>query len=350
MSESVEIISSAVERAILLCQKTYSSGLVMPICDLFNLMENLHEPNRIRELKRKLIPLGFNPESPNYGWKSEPSKVLLIQALIEFGCNLIPKEIVPFLHSSCLKLPGEIIEKIFEYVDEKTLLPLVIEDLKCQGFFSNFSKKDRIWQQAFRKSFSFIDDRVKLDQIIDKKFSDTPFNKFLFLTRHKHDLLSPLKEEDGEIFCFRGNVQAPLPEHPNLFGKGIIPYLRGKFTETYQKDIVTFIGEVEHSHSHLKITIWARVSTSEKKVVDIHLNVQKRDDLLDAFICFWGKRDWQRISCGVQGQLYGRTKLFILQDLFKIRSPLDSHIKPLIEHELVTNFASYEKILLKKFS
>lgn len=79
-STTDELLSIAIAE----CLSSSNSGLIMPICRLFESLEKKNEMFLISRLVEALTPLGLNPESGFYGWRSEPPKEKLILELCQF--------------------------------------------------------------------------------------------------------------------------------------------------------------------------------------------------------------------------------------------------------------------------
>lgn len=75
-----ELFSAAISE----CLNSSHSGLIMPLYRLFEGLEKKNEMLLIARLIEALTPLGLNPESGFYGWRSEPPKEKLILELCQF--------------------------------------------------------------------------------------------------------------------------------------------------------------------------------------------------------------------------------------------------------------------------
>ncbi|AHH01866.1 hypothetical protein pv_299 [Pithovirus sibericum] len=87
-STTDELLSTAIAE----CLSSSNSGLIMPICRLFESLEKKNEMFLISRLVEALTPLGLNPESGFYGWKSEPPKEELILELCKFQEEILEDE------------------------------------------------------------------------------------------------------------------------------------------------------------------------------------------------------------------------------------------------------------------
>lgn len=70
------------------CLEGSRSGLILPICTLFQQLEERKEIRLSQCLKEKLTPLGLDPKSENFGWLQEPPEQELLLVLVQFGEQL----------------------------------------------------------------------------------------------------------------------------------------------------------------------------------------------------------------------------------------------------------------------
>jgi len=83
-SPALELVNQAVDK----CLQTQHSELVSVMCNLFNELEKLKEPDLIDALKKELIPLGLDPTSQNYGWTCDPDREALINVITQIQDKL----------------------------------------------------------------------------------------------------------------------------------------------------------------------------------------------------------------------------------------------------------------------
>src|SRR4051812_13036481 len=83
-----EDLEEAFAETIASCLQQSHNGLLSPIGKLFEKLQASNENELILSLKQQLQPLGFNPQSPNFSWNSEPDKNQLLNVLMSFQQQL----------------------------------------------------------------------------------------------------------------------------------------------------------------------------------------------------------------------------------------------------------------------
>ncbi|AHH01864.1 hypothetical protein pv_297 [Pithovirus sibericum] len=375
-----QIISQTVER----CLPKYNSGLVLPVCDLFLELEELGEFSLISNLKESLIPFGFNPNSPNYGWCRQPDKQGLIRYLCELqstygkepirviqpkfpnsrflfqNLSKIPKKVVETKQiRSILEdfpdgviLPNEILLHILRFSDSVTIFPLVHWDFLTEGLLSHLVSDEEMWSQALKAYNPYFSDSIMIPNGVFKgkikKVEKSAFARFCFVYLVRSSIQSPWVKEDSGIFSFLKFVQAPITCHPILLGE--VAVMRGKYRNNKFGNS-SFLGEIVSSN--FDIDVHAQVCKSPARVLSLTFEVHSKRDRINPYISI-------RRTRGSSGSFeiffprilhLGTSEDRLIREMFSLDISVDTYIfRNRLLEEFRNNYSYYEKVLLRRFS
>nr|WIL05446.1 hypothetical protein pmam_407 [Pithovirus mammoth] len=377
-----QIISQTVDK----CLPKYNSGLVLPVCDLFLQLEELGEFSLISKLKESLVPFGFNPGSPNYGWCRQPDKQGLIRYLCElqssYGKEPIkiiqpkfstsdsrflfqdlsktPKEVdEPKRTESILKdfpdgviLPNEILLHILRYSDPVTIFPLVHWDFLTKGLLSHLVSDEKMWSQALKAYNPYFSNSIAIPNGVFKgeikKVEKSAFARFSFVRLAWSSIRSPWVKDDLGIFSFLNFVQAPITSHPVLLGEEAI--LKGKYRNNKSHN-PSFLGEIVSGN--LKIDVHAQVRPHPSKVLSLSFDIHPKENLTSPYISIRRQSRGSFVSFEIffpRKLAPGTSEDQLIREMFSLDISVDTYIfRNRLLEEFKNNHAYYDKILLRRF-